>query len=145
VGDGLGWLYGASRGPKLITGSDPAAGAECSDAVPTGKAWQLLSWAVTLAQGITQTPLPDLIIDDGTSVIYQAPLASSAQNASVTAQYFAAPGLTLGAGGAATRINAPLPLGLILPAGFRIRTVTAGIGANSNYGSPRIFVVEHGG
>jgi hypothetical protein len=140
---GLERTAGLNRGAKVILGANPAAGSECSDTVPASETWLLLAWAVTLAQGLTQTPLPDLLIDDGTNLLYRTPLASSAQNASVTADYFAAPQLPLGAGGANTRITAPLPSGLILPAGFRIRTVTAGIGANSDYGQPRIFVVKY--
>jgi hypothetical protein len=128
--------------PRVILGSDPAAGAECSDTVPAGKSWSLFAWAVTLAQGLTQTPLPDLVIDDGTNIIYRGPLASSALNASVTADLYAAPGLVLGAGGAATKVLSPLPTGFILGPGFRVRTITAGIGANTNYGAPRLFVAE---
>lgn len=129
---------------RSFLGTNPGANTEISVTVPAGKFWELLAVAFTLAQGLTQTPLPDLIIDDGTNVIYQAPCASSAQNASVTARYFAAPGLTLGAGGAATRINSPLPSGLILPGGSRVRTSTSGLGANSDYGPPLLLVVEAG-
>lgn len=129
---------------KFVTGTDPAANTEISETVPTGKYWELLAVAFTLAQGGTQTPLPDLVIDDGATIIYQAPCASSAMNVSTTARFFAAPGLTLGAAGAATRVNSPLPAGLVLPPGSRVRTVTAGIGANSNYGAPLLHVVEYG-
>lgn len=130
--------------PKYVTGTNPAANTEISETVPVGKYWQLLAVAFTMAQGATQTPLPSLLIDDGTTLIYQAPCASSAQNASVTARYFVAPGLTLGAGGANTVIGSPLPSGLVLPPGSRIRTSTAGIGANSDYGAPLIHVIEYG-
>lgn len=136
--------------PKWVTGANPAANTEITDAVPAGKVWELLGIAFTLAQGATQTPLPTLVIDDGTSTVgstvgYQAPCASSAQNASVTARYFIFPGLTLSAGGAATSIYSPFPLGgLILPAGSRISTSTAGKGANTDYGAPLYLVVEYG-
>lgn len=127
---------------KVVTGSDPAANTEFSQTVPTGKYWQLYAVTVSLAQGATQTPQPTLIIDDGTTTLYQSFGGSSAQNASVTAQYTWAPGLSLTAGGAATVITAPLPADLELPAGYRIRSSTTGIGANSNYGAPAFFVVE---
>jgi hypothetical protein len=35
-----------------------------------------------------------------------------------------------------------LPLGLVLEAGSRIQTSTAGIGANTDYGVPRAIVVK---
>lgn len=124
----------------LKTGTDPAANTEISETVPAGETWRLRAVTVSLAQGATQTPQPSLIIDNGTTTVYQGLGASSAQNASVTCQYTWAPGLTLTAGAANTVANAPLPDDLLLPAGWRIRTSTAGIGANSNYGAPTILV-----
>lgn len=129
---------------KRVAGADPAANVEISDAVPAGKVWQLLSVSVSLVQGAVQTPQPSLIIDDGTNVLFQGFGASSAQNAGVTCQYTWAPDLPLSAAGALTIATAPLPSGLFLPPGFRIRTVTAGKGANTDYGVPSYFVVEYG-
>lgn len=130
---------------KLVAGTDPAANTECSDAVPAGKHWILLSYSVSLVQGATQTPQPSLIIDDGsTGIVAQMFGASAAQNAGVTCRYTWAPGLPLSAAGAATLASAPLPEGLVLLPGYRLRTSTTGIGANSNYGAPTIYVVELG-
>lgn len=130
---------------EAFLGSNPAAGSEISESVPAGRYWEVLAVAFTNVQGGAGTSLPDLVIDDGGSnVQYQAPCASSAQNTGVTARYFVAPGLTLGAGGAATRINSPLPTGLILGPGWRIKTVTAGLSANTDYGSPMILLIEYG-
>lgn len=113
--------------------------------VPVGKAWLVISFAVTLVQGITQTPLPTLTLDDGTTVFYRSPGVASAQNASVTTAYEWAPGMPApAAGGANTTAFAPLPAGLVLPAGYRIKTSTAGIGANSDYGVPIAYVCEFG-
>lgn len=126
------------------TGSNPAANAEISQTVPAGKYWQLLAVTVTLAQGITQTPQPVLLIDDGTNVLFQSFGASSAQNSSVTTVYTWAPGLTLTAGGAATVATAPLPSGLVLGPGYKVRTSTLGIGANTDYAAPQLFYVQYG-
>lgn len=134
---------------KTIVGTNPAANTELSDTVPVAKFWKLLSYSVQLAQGATQTPLPNLVITDGTGEIFSAPGASAAVSAATTTQMTWAPGLTLTAGAALTRNYAPLPsygafsLGLILPAGYKITSVTTGIGANTDYGAPRIFVVEY--
>lgn len=133
----------STRDIKQINGADPAANAEFSESIPAGKIWELLAVSVSLVQGATQTPQPTLIIDDGADVVFQGYGASSAQNASVTARYTWAKDLPLGAAGALTIVTAPLPSGLFLPAGWRIRTSTIGIGANTNYGAPSLYVVEY--
>src|SRR5262245_27328587 len=127
---------------KVVTGADPAANNEFSITVPAGKIWQLLSVSVSLAQGATQTPQPALVIDDGTTTIFQSFGASTAQNSAVTTRYTWAPDCTLTAGGAATVVTAPLASGLILPQNSRLRSITAGIGANTNYDVPAALVVE---
>jgi hypothetical protein len=123
-------------------GTNPAANAEFSVTVPTGQYWLLMAVTVSLAQGATQTPQPTLIIDDGTTTIFQGFGASSAQSSAVTTQYNWAPGNTLTAGAAATVVTAPLPSGLVLGPGYRIRSSTLGIGANTDYGAPGLFYVK---
>jgi hypothetical protein len=139
-------FQGGEKGPpvvKVVTGTNPAAAAECSDTVPTGKLWRLLSWAVTLVQGATQTPTPNLVITDGTNEVVGFPLASAAVSAGTTTRLTAVPGVTLTAGAGATRNYAPIPSGLLVPAGWKVTTVTAGSGANTDYGAPAIFVAEY--
>lgn len=127
---------------KVYTGSNPAANAEVSETVPADTEWELLAVAVSLVQGATQTPQPVLIIDDGTNVLFESFGASSAQSAGVTTQYSWAPNLPLTAGAAATVVTAPLPAGMRLPSGSRIRTSTLGIGANTDYAAPTFLVRE---
>jgi hypothetical protein len=131
---------------KRILGTDPAAGIECSDAVPAGKSWVLLAYLVDMVQGITQTPQPILQIDDGANVIHESLGCSAAQAISTTCRYIWAPAYTLtGQVGATPNIRAFAPLAeLILGAGYRVRTATLGIGANSNYGAPVLYVAEIG-
>lgn len=128
-------------------GTDQAANTEITETVPAGKYWTLISISVALAQGITQTPQPILVIDDGTNVLYESFGSSAAQAVSTTCRYTWAPGLTLsGQVGTTTNVhsNAPLPEGLILGPGFRIKTNTIGLGANSNYGVPALYYVQTG-
>lgn len=132
---------------KRFAGTDPAANAEISETVPAGKTWSLLAVSVALVQGITQTPQPILIVDDGTNTILEIFGSSAAQAVSTTCRYTWAPGLTLsGQVGATTDVhsNAPLPRDLVLPPGYRIRTNTLGKGANTDYGTPSLYVVEFG-
>lgn len=133
-------------GALQVNGTNVAANTEFSDTVPTGKAWRLIAVSVALVQGITQTPQPLLILDDGTDVIFEGFGCTTAQAVSTTCRYTWAPGLTLtGLIGATTNVhaNAPLPEGFILLPGYRIRSSTVGIGANSDYGAPSYYVIEY--
>lgn len=133
-------------GALQVNGTNPAANTEFSDTVPTGKAWRLIAVSVALVQGITQTPQPLLVLDDGTDVIFEGFGSTTAQAVSTTCRYTWAPGLTLtGLVGATTNVHstAPLPEGFILLPGYRIRSSTVGIGANSDYGAPSYYVVEY--
>lgn len=132
-----------------VNGGNPGAGAEIADqVVPAGKTWELVAVSVVLVQGLTQTPQPILQIDDGSAdVIFESFGSSAAQAVSTTCRYCWAPNLPLtGQVGVTTGVhsNAPLPGSLLLPAGYRIRTVTLGIGANSDFGAPSFYVVEYG-
>ena len=126
--------------------ADPAANAEFTFTVPTGKLWEPISLSVQLVQGATQTPWPYLVIDDGTNTLCQQPGGSAALGVSSTAQYtWARTGLGGTASlGATPNINviSALPE-IVLPAGFRIRSNTIGKGANTDYGIPRLIVVEY--
>lgn len=136
-------LWTTAGGYTAKTGADPAANTEVSDTVPAGQVWALIAVVIDLVQGITQTPQPILQIDDGTTVVAESVGSTAAQGASTTCRYAWGTGYTLtGQIGATPNIRsfAPLPFGLVLPAGYRIRTVTLGIGANTNYGAPRYLV-----
>lgn len=135
---------------QRVPSADPAAGAEVAYTVPAGSTLKLLVVTVQLVQGLTQTPLPTLVIDDGTNIIYQAPGSSDAtgQPASTTARYTWAVGLPLTARVGTTPniyAYAPLPQGLILPTNWRVRTVTAGSGANTDYGVATLLAEDYGG
>jgi hypothetical protein len=141
------WAY------KRVAGTNPAAGVELGgggqgvDSPSTSKWWYLLSISVSLVQGITQTPQPILIIDDGANTIYEMEGSSAAQAVSTTCQYTWAPNLPLTGqlGSAAnTHSTAPLPYPMILLPSWRIRTITLGIGANTDYGAPSYYVCEVG-
>jgi hypothetical protein len=135
----------AEHNVAVVTGTNPAANTEFSETVPTGQRWQLLAVTVSLAQGITQTPQPILVIDDGTTVLFESFGSSAAQAVSTTCRYTWAPGHPLtGQVGATTNVHStgPLPRGLLLPAGYRVRSSTIGIGAATDYGAPTLFVVK---
>src|SRR5438445_875191 len=141
-----GYVLASTAVVKRVAGADPAAGVECSDAVPASKFWWLIGYTVQCVQGITQTPLPILQIDDGAVVIFESPGSSVVQALSTTTTYTWASGLVLtGQVGATPNIRSVGGLSdlLLLPTGYRVRTITPGIGANTNYGAPSIYVVEY--
>jgi hypothetical protein len=127
-------------------GSNPAANTEWSFTVPTGKLWEPRACTVALVQGATQTPLPHLILDDGTNTIAEIMGSTAAQAVSTTCRYSWGVSQPYTAQiGATTNVHAsaPLPAGVLLPAGGRVRSSTVGIGANSDYGVPVLYVVQY--
>jgi hypothetical protein len=140
---GFNTFTGVSSVQQVDT-TNAAAGVEITHTMPAG-VWEVASVSVSLVQGATQTPQPILVIDDGTDVVFEMFGSSAAQAVSTTCRYTWAPGLPLTAQiGATTNVHstAPLPEGLILPAGWRIRTVTLGIGANTDYAAAALLVLE---
>jgi hypothetical protein len=125
---------------KVVTGSDPAAGAECQDAVPAGKVWRLIAVLLTLVTDANvATRRVHITLDDGTTVFHRRG-SNATQAASLTQNYsFAGE-----AGEAAVRdlfVADPLPV-FELPAGARISTVTVSKQAGDNYGAPKYYVEE---
>lgn len=139
----------APLGVQRVTGADPAAAGEILYTVPAGKILELVAVRVALVQGITQTPQPILqVTDPNDNVVFESLGATGAQPASTTATYIW--GVDLGAPGAligATpniRAFAPLAKALCLPAGWKVKTSTLGIGAGTDYGVPSLLVIERG-
>lgn len=136
---------GAAPRYRVIAGTNPAANSESSEVVPAGKWWWVIAFTIQMVQGATQTPLPALQFDDGTSTFGFYPGSTTAMTASTTAQFsWAIGGPLTGLIGATPNIQSVGPLGefIILPPGGHIKTLTAGLGANSDYGAPIYSVCE---
>lgn len=126
---------------RSITGTDPGAGVEISETVPTGARWQLrgVRWQlVTSAAAANRRP--HLVVDDGANIIFDF-AGPDVQAASLTRNYNADPwGFQ-----PATQDNElylALPEQLMLFQGWRIRTVTTALDAGDNFGPPRLYVEE---
>jgi hypothetical protein len=138
-----------STPPTKIQAADPAAGSEVTYTVPTGVSIGLVSLSVNCVQGLTQTPWPILVIDDGTDILFASPGSTAAQAVSTTCRYTwgqdVAVSGQIGSGAAIYSIGAlmtgmhRIPLG----PGYRIRTITTGIGANTDYGVASLWVVQY--
>jgi hypothetical protein len=126
---------------RLIAGTNPAAAAEITEAVPTGAAWKLHALS---AQLVTDATVANrnvrLMADDGAN-IYVMSDANYAHPGSTTLAY-SAKALPTQAVGASTFVNIPWPHDLVLPAGHRIRTLTQNIQAGDNWGVPLLYVEE---
>lgn len=126
---------------RSITGTNPAAGANISETVPTGARWRLLS---VLLRFVTEATAGNrdvtLVIDDGANVI--ANISSGFTHAaSLTYDYsFAGEGSRYN-GTVSNFIVVPLPR-LTLLAGYRIRSATGGIQPLDDYGAPQLLVEE---
>lgn len=146
--DVLAWPFGHNIAPtdnrgnlRSITGTLPAAGAEISESVPTGVRWRILAFRYSLTSSVAVANRDSqLTIDDGANIFVQES-AEAPQAASLAWRYTWAPGLVIGAQSNAT-VFVPLPVGLELNAGSRIRTATQNLQAADQYSAPQYFVEE---
>jgi hypothetical protein len=131
---GRGFVYG-------FNGTDPAAGVEISEQVPTNARWRLISMAYLLvASAAVANRIPILSINGGSGPVYQV-ATGIAVTASQTAQYRAASGvpfLTIDT----LRYTLPLPVDLFLSQDCIISTLTTALDAGDNYSLPRLLVEE---
>jgi hypothetical protein len=126
---------------RSVTGTDPAAGVEINETVPTNARWRIHGFTAQLVtSAVVASREMALILDDGANVFVRVP-AGAGQTASLTRLYsafYAAQRNTLLID---TTINFPLPR-LDLQGGHRIRTITTAIDAGDNWGAPQMLVEE---
>jgi hypothetical protein len=127
---------------RAIAGTQPAAGAEVSETVPTGARWLLLAAELDLVtNGNAANRVPQLTIDDGTTV-YARVSGNQNETASKTWRNSFVQGGQQIADVTRFIITTPIGDGLMLGAGHRIRTVTSAIDAGDQYGVPQLLVKE---
>jgi hypothetical protein len=132
--EGRGWLHS-----QLV--SVPAAGADFSITVPSNLIWRVSSVIATLVTSATvATRITHLVIDDGTNVV-----SDSVMRNGVTAS-----STQLMTWGSSFQQAAPsdnsqpgyLEDGLVVPAGFRIRSLTTALQAADQYSAIYLLVEE---
>jgi len=126
---------------RSVVGTDPAAGVEISETVPTGARWRILSMRFSLVTDATvANRFVRVLLDDGTN-IYGSASSDRAVTLSSTRVHIVSPG-------GFTYSNAQdhdwlgLPSDLWMLAGHRIRTSTVAIVAGDNYSAPVLLVEE---
>lgn len=125
---------------RLIGGTDPAAGFNFSETVPTNARWRIVSLNITFVTDATvATRVIRIAFDNGVNVFcfVEAP---ASQTASLTRRYVLA-GFGAGQAAVADTIHLPLPTEVILRAGFRVRSSVATLQAGDDIGE-LFFVVE---
>ncbi|MGH9492610.1 MAG: hypothetical protein ACRD2K_03835 [Terriglobales bacterium] len=148
TGNMLVWPYGTQsymvEGAGMlrsVTGTNPAAGVEITETVPTNARWKLLAITFSLVTAVAvATRTVRLVLDDGVN-IYAQFAASADQVASLTRQYNAVRGGG-GVSGTAGDIDIRVSTTLPLFQGHRIRTLTAGLQAADDFGAPQFLVEE---
>lgn len=126
---------------RVVIGSNPAAGAEISEVVPTGARWRLLSLRASLVtSAAVANRLPILIFDNGATTFAVAP-AAAVQTASLTVTYYWSVYGALSAG-VSTFTNAMLPDYIVLMTGFRIKTATSALDGADDWGAPTYEIEE---
>lgn len=126
---------------RSITGTNPAAGAQISEAVPTGARWRfksLLASLVTDANAATREVV--LQFDDGTTVYAEFP-ATQTQITGLTRRYYFGDQRPF----AALQQYATIPVDvpeIVLAAGHRMRTVIQNGQVGDDWAAPQYLVEE---
>ena len=127
---------------RSVLGTNPAAGAEISETVPTNARWALRGLAAQLVTDATAgTRTVTLTIDDGATVLLQV-ISGTTQAVSLTRNYRFVPNYPSVGNTVGTFIALPLPDPLYLLQGWRIITVTNALSAGDNWGAPQMLVEE---
>lgn len=127
---------------KLITGTDPAAGAQISETVPTNAYWRIIS---ARAEFVTDATVVDRYqrwrLTDGTDIFWKTPNTVT-QTASLSEDYQYGIGLGEEHGG----LNEPnfgvAPPSFWLPEGYQLLSEVTNMQAGDDWGAPLIFVEE---
>jgi hypothetical protein len=119
----------------------PAAGADWTTTVPTNARWRIQAIrAALVASANAANRIPVLTIDDGATVLFESASAVTVV-ASQTATYAALAGVPFFTIGTRS-YQLPLPAGLVLQGGHRIRMATAAIDAADQWGAAQLLVEE---
>jgi hypothetical protein len=127
---------------RTIIGATPGAGAELSEAVPTGARWEVLTiHARMVASGTVANRVPQVVFADGANSLYSTINANQHQ-AGQTWDYYLGQNLVLGFNLSLPAVTAPIPVTVRLLAGQLWKTVTAQLQAGDQWAAPVYTVRE---
>ena len=125
-----------------FTGTNPAAGSEIDDSVPTGRVWRILAISFSLTTDANAANRRVHVILLGPSGVEIDTFSDVDQIASTTRKY------SVAAFGAIpdtlddNDILIPLPADIFLPAGSAVQTLTTNRQAGDDFGTPSILVEQ---
>ena len=126
---------------NTVIGTDPAAGVEISQTVPTNARWHVRGIQFTLVTAVAvATRRVVVVIDDGANEIFRFD-SQSTQLASLTRNYKIAD-YKLQPADNGTFIYIAAPFDFELLQGYRIRTITENLQAADDYGAPVLAIEE---
>lgn len=136
----------AQVAPAVVVGTNPGFNEDAGVVVPTGETWEVISIFVDfITDGAAGNRQGALQIEAGGGWVWYSD-APGNQTASQTRRYVAGAGLERQDEGAAAPLNTKqwaLPVGLLLPGGSIIRTVTFGRQATDDWSAMRVVVRKH--
>lgn len=144
----LGWPGGRIRGsleePGYLyhfTGTNPAAGVEITETVPTNAVWRFHSAYFTLVtSAVAGNRRVQFVYDDG-ATFFGGSIAGANQAASTTNYYLVGAHSIYAATGMTIQLI-PTIADLRLPQGYRVRTSTVNFDAGDNWNTPHLYVEE---
>jgi hypothetical protein len=131
--------------PRIITGTDPAAGGSIAESVPTNAVWEVVAIAATLTTDATAaTRRPVLVLDDGGVAVLAAITAADTQLASVSNKRFTwASGCPMDTpGGGVSNVHQAIPQRVLLRQAHRVRITAENLQAGDNFSAPVLMVRE---
>lgn len=132
---------GAREWDRVITGTDPAAGVEISETVPTGATWDMVTVTFSLTTDATvASRVISLLMDDGASQVSWN-RAIAAQPASTTRSYWAGAQLQDDSANSG-RIGMGSLNDRVLSQGWRLLTSGFNLQPGDNYSAPVLWVRE---
>lgn len=127
---------------RSVAGTDPAAGIEVSETVPTGARWRLFALRAELITSVVvANRRPHVVIDDGVNTLFDVSVPNTVP-ASSTREYSFVAGYPITQDLGFNEVTVPLPALLDLMAGYRIRTRTEGLDVGDNWNTVRLYVME---
>lgn len=144
----FGWPNSPTRpsadGPgvvRSVTGTDPAAGAEFTETVPTNARWSLYSLAVVFVTSSAAAGRePRIVCDDGTTTFFQSDPPAS-QAASETWTWVASVGVPRTSRVSTSQVWG-FPSQMILMGASRVRSSTTAIQTGDNWAAPQMLLEE---
>jgi hypothetical protein len=128
---------------RRVPGTNPSAGQEIAETVPTGARWRLLSLFAALVTNVNvANRRPVFLLGDAGSLTFFNASAPAVQAASLTTFYCLAPGLGFESAPDTSRVNVGIPVSMMLGAGYHIDTLTTNLQAGDDWGAPSMLVEE---